>query len=172
MSQKECIRLRQDYENIQEAYQNLANDRQSKQVASEGSKVSFRKVKALFPCWLVAFINQFIKFYGLYFAISSTHFCLRSLVQLKIHWKYNVHNHAQYVLCFVVSFAVDLFLVSVMQKDFTIGMNPRYIRYKINMKLDSSGKKWVDKSTILWPILNHAARRLKQLVVKTVFTPN
>ncbi|XP_018647248.1 SLAP, putative, partial [Schistosoma mansoni] len=40
VSQKECIRLRQDYENIQEAYQNLANDRESKQVASEGSKES------------------------------------------------------------------------------------------------------------------------------------
>ncbi|CAH8518456.1 unnamed protein product [Schistosoma turkestanicum] len=38
VSQQECIRLRQDYEKIHEAYQNLANDRQLKHVASEGSK--------------------------------------------------------------------------------------------------------------------------------------
>ncbi|TNN17533.1 Sarcolemmal membrane-associated protein [Schistosoma japonicum] len=45
VSQKECIRLRQDYENIQEAYRNLANERQSKLALSEESNMQIKEGK-------------------------------------------------------------------------------------------------------------------------------
>ncbi|CAH8558790.1 unnamed protein product [Heterobilharzia americana] len=64
-SQKECIHLRKKYESIQEAYQNLANERQSKLLACENSEKQIKEDEAEKPCPVKTDYIQFEKVWEL-----------------------------------------------------------------------------------------------------------